>query len=85
MIFIKKQHEDIANGFLQRIDILLRNSGKSVIGYGIEEGAEMLKLRIGKTTVELKIEGAMWHHTQPTPAKAEETKDVAEDVKEVIY
>lgn len=85
MIFYKKQHEEIANGFLQRIDVLLRNQSKAVIGYGIDEGVETLKLKIGKAVVELKIEGAMYSHSQPTVTGPEEKKEPAEDAKEVIY
>lgn len=84
MIFLKKQHEDIANGFLSRIDALLRRSDKVVAGYGIDDGVETLKLRVGQATVELRIEGEMWHYRQPD-AGACAVADGAEDAKEVLY
>ncbi len=87
MIFFKKQHEEIANGFLARIDILLRNANKEVIGYAIDgEGIETLKVKVaGKTMVEMKIEGEMWHHSRPEISSPSKDIEPIEDVKEAVY
>lgn len=69
MVFFKKQHEDIAGGFLKRIDYLLRSQTKSVAGYSIDgKGVETLRLKIGRTFVSLTIEGEMSsHHDEKLP------------------
>lgn len=91
MIFLKKQHEEIAGGFLRRIDGLLRQDSKAVVGYSIDAGVETLKLKIGKTVVEMKIEGAMWHHAQPAPEIKGPPENpalepyTAEEAKEILY
>jgi hypothetical protein len=63
MIFFKKQHEDIAGGFLKRMDYLLRSQSKAVAGYSIDgKGVETLRLKIGKTFVSMTIEGEISSH-----------------------
>ena len=64
MVFFKKQHEEIAVGFLKCIDFLLREQMKDVAGYSIDKGVETLKLKIGKTVVTLMIEGDSAHYRQ---------------------
>lgn len=90
MIFFKKQHEDIAVGFLQRIDLMLRMEKKSVLGYSIDDGVEMLKLRCGGAVIELKIEAPFMSYNQPqvpvkTPDPVAEAERKIEEAKSEIY
>lgn len=91
MIFFKKQHEDIAIGFLQRIDLMLRHERKAVLGYSIDEGVETLKLRVGGAVIELKIEGHFMSYNQPivpSPAGKDpvsEAEKKIEEAKAEIY
>lgn len=92
MIFFKKQHEEIAVGFLKRIDLLLRSDHKSVAGYAIDGGTETLKLRVGKVLVEMKIEGQMWSYNEPdVPAEVvmadpnKVAEAALEETKEIVY
>lgn len=86
MIFFKKQHEDIAIGFLKRVDLMLRNEKKSVLGYSIDDGIETLKLRVGGAVMELKIEAPVYTPTRPEVGdpnvRAEQS---IEETKEIIY
>lgn len=88
MIFFKKQHEDIAAGFLKRVDFLLRSDDKLVAGYSIDQGVETLKLKIGKTWVTMSIEGLMVSHRDENLPKVEmpQVADPAlEETKELVY
>lgn len=89
MIFFKKQHQDIAVGFLQRIDLMLRRENKSVLGYSIDDGVETLKLKVGTTVMELRIEAPTWTHNRPTVDGVEDPNQKAEqqiaETKEIIY
>jgi len=88
MIFFKKQHEDIAAGFLKRVDFLLRSDNKAVAGYSIDAGVETLKLKIGKSLVTMTIEGEMWSHRQDELPKVEmptATEPALDGTKELIY
>ncbi len=90
MIFFKKQHEEIAIGFLKRIDLLLRSGEKNVAGYSIQDGVETLALKIGGVRVEMKIEGSMWAYNAPqVDASKPDPNKIADEsveaVKEMIY
>ncbi len=89
MNFFKKQHEDIAVGFLKRIDYLLRSQTKAVSGYSIDNGIETLKLRIGKSIVTMTIEGEMISHREeqlsPEHDPLIQHESLEEDAKEVLY
>ncbi len=88
MIFFKKQHQDIAVGFLQRIDLMLRTENKSVLGYSIDEGVETLKLKVGTAIMELKIEGPAWSHNRPSIDEInpnEKAEQQIAETKEIIY
>lgn len=89
MIFFKKQHEDIAVGFLQRIDLMLRNERKSVLGYSIDDGVETLKLRCGGAVIELKLKAPFMSYNAPevpkTPDPLVEAEKKIEEAKAEIY
>lgn len=88
MIFFKKQHEEIAIGFLRRIELMLRNENKGVLGYSIDDGVETLKLSVGQSVLELKIESAMYVGDRPE-VKAPNPNEIAnqeiEKTKEIVY
>lgn len=87
MIFFKKQHEDIAAGFLKRIDFLLRSDNKAVAGYSIDTKGETLTLKIGKSLVKMTIEGEMWSFRRDDLPKVDlpAVEDPIESAKEVLY
>lgn len=82
MIFLKKQHEEIASGFLTRMDLLLRQAGKAVVGYSIDGKEETLKLKIGQSIVSMTINGQLFHHAMDErPIE----KPAIADAKEILY